>query len=284
MVVRRTNARGAFTLVELLVVIGIIALLISILLPSLAKAREQAQSVKCKSNMRQLHMACTMFANEHKGRLPRGARIEEAVGRLGSATNQYEQTTAWLFQGNGQNPGDFKPMADFERGALWRYLGGEGGAGDSKRQMIMCPSDDGSDPVRTGAGLRSMPRNFSYSFHHHISKKGVRIGSSPGIPWGLNLSRVIRPAERIMIMEEMAPNDTYCTDPYSGNNDAPSGRHGNRRKSNDNTVEISGSGNHVFFDGHVEQLPVDYFRGTGGRERWEPITTEPDDVTHGRIP
>ncbi len=62
--------RHAFTLVELLVVIGIIALLISILLPALAKSREQANRIKCASNLKTLGQACFMFANDHKGVFP----------------------------------------------------------------------------------------------------------------------------------------------------------------------------------------------------------------------
>src|SRR5258706_10155504 len=64
--------REAFPLFELLVVIGIIALLISILLPPLRKARQSAYEVSCKSNLRQLMSAYIMFANEHRGSLPGG--------------------------------------------------------------------------------------------------------------------------------------------------------------------------------------------------------------------
>jgi len=57
-------------LVELLVVIGIIAVLISILLPSLGKAREQARRAQCASNLRQLGMAMNIYADMNKGKLP----------------------------------------------------------------------------------------------------------------------------------------------------------------------------------------------------------------------
>lgn len=63
------KARNAFTLIELLVVVAIIALLIAILLPSLAKARRQAKDTMCASDLHQLSIALVMFANENRGKL-----------------------------------------------------------------------------------------------------------------------------------------------------------------------------------------------------------------------
>jgi prepilin-type N-terminal cleavage/methylation domain-containing protein len=77
----RSRVRG-FTLVELLVVIGIIALLISILLPSLQAARAQAQSTQCLSNLRGVGQMLFIYANENKGYLPpsNNQSLERIVG------------------------------------------------------------------------------------------------------------------------------------------------------------------------------------------------------------
>ena len=97
---RPWDKRGnAFTLVELLVVVSIIALLISILLPSLRKAREQAKSIKCLGHMRGMGQAAMVFSSDHDGRIQLVAaegNVETAdPGRQRFAYGAGDELLAW---------------------------------------------------------------------------------------------------------------------------------------------------------------------------------------------
>jgi prepilin-type N-terminal cleavage/methylation domain-containing protein len=72
MPVRRTPTPAAFTLVELLVVVGIIALLIAFLLPALQNARKRAVQLTCQSNLRQQGLSLFMYVNDNHGNFPNG--------------------------------------------------------------------------------------------------------------------------------------------------------------------------------------------------------------------
>ncbi len=102
---RRTDAHG-FTLVEVLVVMGIIALLIAMLMPSLQKARQQANRVTCQSNLRQVGQALLIYANNNKG------TVYPPLRGAGSAPQ--DRWPVFVFKPARYDPKEMTCPSDFE--------------------------------------------------------------------------------------------------------------------------------------------------------------------------
>ncbi len=254
----RAVVRGGFTLVELLVVIGIIAVLISILLPALNSVKRKAQSTACSSNIRQIYVAMSMFAMDNQGHLPRNY----GVGELSSDQNLVK-VAAWLQKVAGAS-GHID--LDDNKGALWKQLRGR----ETRAKVMMCPGDDG-EPLAGHPVNPAYPRNVSYSLNYLIER------DTNGPKLGLVLARVRNPAGKIMIYEELAPNDSWCIMGQSSD-DVPSGRHGQGMRDSYRTDPTKpeyyskGRGNYCFFDGHVESLtPSDLIRPNGKSSYHSPL-------------
>jgi prepilin-type N-terminal cleavage/methylation domain-containing protein len=151
---RSCAARQGFNLIELLVVIGVIGILVALLMPALARARESARRVTCLSNVRQLATALTAYIAENDQCLPEAGStnspLEAPLGPRGTGA------AAWTLLGDGRY------VLPSIGGLLEKYVGRDG-------RMWRCPSapDDsfalvGSDPFWGHLPPNDFRPNYNY--------------------------------------------------------------------------------------------------------------------------
>ena len=154
----RRPHRKAFSLIELLVVISIIAILIGILLPTLSKSRRRAMAVQCQSTMRQVGQALEMYANRWKG---------------------------WVYPPllGGNVPREMRWPTEVFKPAVWNPT------------ILKCPADDLPTPPPTWAyGVSENGADHSYIFNEIIKDRYIKKGST-GLP-GLSSASIIIMAEK----------------------------------------------------------------------------------------
>jgi prepilin-type N-terminal cleavage/methylation domain-containing protein/prepilin-type processing-associated H-X9-DG protein len=123
--------RDGFTLVELLVVIGIIALLVSILLPALSKAQDSAKKVQCQSNLRQIVTGALLYAHDWKG-----VMLADRIAVGGQSTNWYFNLRNYLS----------KPPTDY-------YSASNSYEKNGVTKVLICPADQTTGGLKNQGAL-----------------------------------------------------------------------------------------------------------------------------------
>ena len=185
-----TPRPSGFTLVELLVVIGIIALLISILLPSLNRAREASKRIACGAMLRQIGIATRNYAVDNRDAIPPYNMDQGQTGNAAAGVPPYNFSNSWYVNGAARTQsfpwwGNAPTAAEFAKpieGSIHGRLVTRGYMKGEFMKMVQCPSAYASGVGGPGG------REGIYSYNAHLAYRGTS-GGYYLQPWWKKLSQ-----------------------------------------------------------------------------------------------